>query len=123
LFAAVSVGALSVGAARAQQAGNSAQPLPPVEVTAKKSKTTKHKREAGAKQTTSPANVNSQNNSSVTTSSAITAGGTGASAVTPTYHTENANLGPLGNKSILDTPTSITVIPQELIQSAGPHGQ
>jgi iron complex outermembrane recepter protein len=121
LFAAVSVGALSVGAARAQQAGNSAQPLPPVEVTAKKSKTTKHKREAGAKQTTSPANVNSQNNSSVTTSSAITAGGTGASAVTPTYHTENANLGPLGNKSILDTPTSITVIPQELILNQQDH--
>jgi hypothetical protein len=48
LFAAVTVGALSVGAARAQQAGNSAQPLSPVEVTAKKSKTTKHKREAGA---------------------------------------------------------------------------
>jgi iron complex outermembrane recepter protein len=48
-------------------------------------------------------------------------GGTGVAAVTPTYHTENASLGPLGNKSILDTPTSITVIPQELIANQQDH--
>jgi iron complex outermembrane receptor protein len=122
LFAAVSVGALSVGTAGAQQAGNSVQPLPPVEVTAPASKTTKHKRQTGnAKHTPLQEHANSRNASSATTSPATTAGGTGGSAVTPTYHTETANLGPLGNKSILDTPTSITVIPEELIVNQQDH--
>jgi iron complex outermembrane receptor protein len=31
------------------------------------------------------------------------------------YHTTDANLGPLGNKSIQDTPASVTVVPQDLI--------
>jgi iron complex outermembrane recepter protein len=55
------------------------------------------------------------------TSSATTVGGKGGSAVTPTYHTETANLGPLGNKSILDTPTSITVIPEALMLNQQDH--
>lgn len=123
LLAAVSVAALSVGAARAQQAGNSVQPLPPVEVTApEKPKTTNHKREAGnARRTTSQAHSNAQNNSSANPSATSSAAGAGASAVRPTYHTDTASVGPLGNKSILDTPTSITVIPEELVVNQQVH--
>ena len=123
LLAAVSVGVLSVSAARAQQTGNSVQPLPPVEVTApEKSKTTKHKREATtARRPTSRAHSTAQNNSSAHTSAPSSAAGPGASAALPTYHTDTASFGPLGNKSILDTPTSMTVIPEELIVNQQAH--
>lgn len=122
LLAAVSVGALSVGAARAQQAGNSVQSLPPVEVTAPdKSKTANHKRETGnARRAHSQTHTNSPNNSSAT-APPTTSSGAGASAVTPTYHTDTANLGPLGNRSILNTPTSLTVIPEWLIGNQQDH--
>jgi iron complex outermembrane receptor protein len=39
----------------------------------------------------------------------------GGYAATPQYHSNGANLGPLGNQPILDTPTSITVVPQDLM--------
>lgn len=36
-------------------------------------------------------------------------------AAKPDYHTDNASLGPLGNRPILDTPNSVNVVPEELI--------
>jgi iron complex outermembrane recepter protein len=49
------------------------------------------------------------------------ANNTGAFAVTPTYNTPTANLGPLGTQSILNTPTSVTVVPEELIDNQQVH--
>lgn len=89
LLAAVSVAALSVGAAQAQQANSSVQ-LPEVDVNAPKNSGT------------TPAN-------------------NGAYAATPTYNTPTANLGPLGAQTILNTPTSITVVPEELIVNQQAH--
>jgi iron complex outermembrane recepter protein len=40
---------------------------------------------------------------------------TGAYGAKPSYNTPTANFGPLGNHPILNTPMSITVVPQELI--------
>jgi iron complex outermembrane receptor protein len=36
-------------------------------------------------------------------------------AANPQYHTDAANLGPLGNRPILDTPASVTVVPEDLL--------
>lgn len=38
-------------------------------------------------------------------------------AADPQYSSETANLGPLGDRKLLDTPTSMTVIPQDLIEN------
>jgi iron complex outermembrane recepter protein len=38
-------------------------------------------------------------------------------ATNPQYKSETVNLGPLGNRSLLDTPLSMTVIPQDLIDN------
>ena len=35
--------------------------------------------------------------------------------VAPTYVVPNADLGPLGNRPILDTPMSVTTVPEDLI--------
>lgn len=117
LLAAVSIGALSVGTARAQQAGNSAGTLPPVEVTAPdKSKSTKRQGDTGTgatKRKPAQARRTTPNNPSANTPP-TTAASPPASAVLPTYHSDAANFGPLGNKSILDMPTSITVLPEQL---------
>ncbi|CAB3793300.1 TonB-dependent receptor [Pararobbsia alpina] len=42
-------------------------------------------------------------------------GDPGGFATTPQYHTEKANLGPLGDQSILKTPYSVTVVPEDLL--------
>jgi iron complex outermembrane receptor protein len=39
----------------------------------------------------------------------------GGYAANPQYDTKTVNLGPLGNQSVLDTPTSITAVPEDLI--------
>ena len=36
-------------------------------------------------------------------------------ATQPQYNTQTASMGPLGNKSILDTPASVTVLPEDLL--------
>ena len=38
-------------------------------------------------------------------------------ATNPQYKTDTVNLGPLGNRPLLDTPASLTVIPQDLIDN------
>jgi iron complex outermembrane recepter protein len=38
-------------------------------------------------------------------------------ATKPQYNTETVSLGPLGNRKLLDTPFSVTVIPQDLIEN------
>ena len=38
-----------------------------------------------------------------------------AYATQPQYNTQTANMGPLGNQPILDTPTSVTVVPEDLL--------
>src|ERR1700760_3515750 len=59
--------------------------------------------------------VNATNNSGTTPANS------GAYAATPTYNTPTTNLGPLGTQSILNTPTSVTVVPEELIVNQQAH--
>lgn len=54
-------------------------------------------------------------------------GASGAGEAQPAYaskqetHTESANLGPLGDRTIQDTPYSITVVPRDVIVNDGDH--
>jgi iron complex outermembrane receptor protein len=45
------------------------------------------------------------------------AGGVHNAATNPQYNTEAVSLGPLGNRTLLDTPFSLTAIPQDLIEN------
>ena len=45
------------------------------------------------------------------------AGGVHNAATNPQYNTGTVSLGPLGNRSLLDTPLSLTVLPQDLIEN------
>jgi iron complex outermembrane recepter protein len=47
---------------------------------------------------------------------------TGGYAAQPEYHTNNADLGPLGSQPILNTPTSVTVVPEDLITNQQAKG-
>jgi iron complex outermembrane receptor protein len=65
-----------------------------------------HAQQAGSVQLPE-VDVNAPSSSGTTPSAAY--------AAKPTYNTTTANLGPLGNRSILNTPTSVTVVPEDLI--------
>lgn len=45
------------------------------------------------------------------------ASGVHNAATSPQYRSDTVNLGPLGNRSLQDTPVSVTVIPQDLIDN------
>ena len=45
------------------------------------------------------------------------AGGVHNAATNPQYNTATVSLGPLGNRSLLDTPFSVTTIPEDLIEN------
>jgi iron complex outermembrane receptor protein len=49
------------------------------------------------------------------TAPTITPADSGGYSTTPQYHTEKANLGPLGDQSIQNTPNSVTVVPGNLL--------
>jgi iron complex outermembrane receptor protein len=42
-------------------------------------------------------------------------------AAQPNFNVDNAQFGPLGSKPILDTPTSVTVVPESLMVNQMPH--
>ncbi len=133
LLAASGAAALSVGAAQAQQTGNPVE-LPPVVVSApttppKPPVRRRHKPAAKPAQTQA-ANTASSAPTGEGADAATHAGGAGnaaphagagASAATPTYNTPTASFGPLGNQSILDTPTSMTVVPGNLLDNQQVH--
>jgi iron complex outermembrane recepter protein len=45
------------------------------------------------------------------------AGGIHSAATSPQYNTNTVSLGPLGNRKLLDTPFSLTAIPQDLMEN------
>ena len=49
--------------------------------------------------------------------SATSTSGVHNAATNPQYNTETVSLGPLGNRKLLDTPFSMTAIPQDLIEN------
>ena len=49
--------------------------------------------------------------------SATSTSGVHNAATNPQYNTETVSLGPLGNRKLLDTPFSVTAIPQDLIEN------
>jgi len=49
----------------------------------------------------------------------VTAPDLGGYAATPVYGTTNASFGPLGSQPILNTPFSMTVIPEDLMVNQG----
>jgi iron complex outermembrane receptor protein len=49
--------------------------------------------------------------------SAASTSGVHNAATNPQYNTETVSLGPLGNRKLLDTPFSVTAIPQDLIEN------
>ena len=46
----------------------------------------------------------------------------GAYAAQAQFHTDKANLGPLGNRPLLDTPASVTTVPEDLITNLQAQG-
>lgn len=48
-------------------------------------------------------------------STVVVAGQLDAYATQPQYLTKTAAMGPLGQRNILDTPTSVTTVPQDLM--------
>jgi iron complex outermembrane receptor protein len=51
----------------------------------------------------------------VTAAASATPVDSSGSAKKPQFHTDKANLGPLGDQSILNTPYSVTVVPEDLL--------
>ncbi len=111
----------TVDVAYAQQA-----PLPPVTIYGPKPLTSRQARSVaqkdnapGKKKRTArravpppPAGAPAQADAGATSTS-----GVHNAATNPQYNTETVNLGPLGNRKLLDTPFSVTTIPQDLIEN------
>lgn len=121
-FAAVTIlsGSIATVAADVSHAQQAPDQLPPVIVNAPKQapkrpdKPRAASRAATTRRSASRATSAPRNAASV---GAAAAGGTGTTpyAAAPAYHTATANLGPLGAKSLLDTPASVTTIPEDLM--------
>ncbi|HEY1942989.1 MAG TPA: TonB-dependent receptor [Roseiarcus sp.] len=136
MSAATGAAALSICAAQAQQAGTPVL-LPPVVVSAptmQKPPVRRRRRPApkpAQAQTanTAPGVPTGGGAAAAHAGGARTGGGANAAshagaeayAATPTYNTPTATFGPLGAQSILDTPTSMTVVPQELLANQQVH--
>jgi iron complex outermembrane receptor protein len=112
----------TVDVAYAQQA-----PLPPVTIYGPKPQISRHAQSADAPKT----NANSRNKRTAhravpppaagapaqADAGATSTSGVHNAATNPQYNTATVNLGPLGNRTLLDTPFSVTAIPQDLIEN------
>jgi iron complex outermembrane recepter protein len=107
---------------RAQQA----PPLPPVTIESPKPQTNQQQGQQSASQSGAPKKrKRSANRSARPAAPAAAPGQTGAggvhnAATNPNYNTGIANFGPLGNRSLLDTPYSMTVISNDMLQNLQP---
>ena len=105
----------TVGVAYAQQA-----PLPPVTIESPKPRTGQQVQSA-SQQNNAPKKKKRAARRSVPpppTAGVPAQAGAGAvhnAATNPQYNTGTVSLGPLGNRKLLDTPFSLTVIPQDFI--------
>ena len=122
-FVLASLTCTTAGVAYAQQA----PALPPVTVTSPKPPAgSRHEQSAEApKSGTQRKKQRTARRPPVPASAAPAQAGGGAgttsgvhnAATNPQYRTDKVSLGPLGNRSLLDTPLSVTVIPQDLIEN------
>ena len=112
-----------VDAASAQQAS---PPLPPVTVEPSRPRTEQEGQSAAAKPTTAPKKKKRTARRSAPPPPAAggpaQAGAEGVHnpATNPNYNTGIANFGPLGNRSLLDTPYSMTVISNDMLENLQP---
>jgi iron complex outermembrane recepter protein len=111
-----------VGVANAQQA---TPPLPPVTVEPVKPRTEQQGQSAAGKPTTAPKKKRTARRSAPPSPAAAAPGQAGAGSVhnaatNPNYNTGIANFGPLGNRSLLDTPYSMTVISNDMLENLQP---
>ena len=112
-----------VDAASAQQAS---PPLPPVTVEPSRPRTEQEGQSAAAKPTTAPKKKKRTARRSAppppTAGGPAQAGAEGVHnpATNPNYNTGIANFGPLGNRSLLDTPYSMTVISNDMLENLQP---
>src|SRR3984957_12016512 len=112
-----------IDAASAQQAS---PPLPPVTVEPSRPRTEQEGQSAAAKPTTAPKKKKRTARRSAppppTAGGPAQAGAEGVHnpATNPNYNTGIANFGPLGNRSLLDTPYSMTVISNDLLENLQP---
>src|ERR1700729_340844 len=122
LLASLSTG--FVGSASAQQAPR--EPLPPVTVEPPKPRTDQQGQSAATKPTDAPKKKRRTARRSAPPPPAAggpaQAGAEGVhnAATNPNYNTGIANFGPLGNRSLLDTPYSMTVISNDLLENLQP---
>jgi iron complex outermembrane receptor protein len=107
----------TVDVAYAQQA-----PLPPVTIYGAKPQTGQQDQSA-AQQSNAPKKKKRTARRAVPPPPAAAAGGATSTsgvhnaATNPQYNTGTVSLGPLGNRKLLDTPFSVTAIPQDLIEN------
>src|ERR1700733_3721728 len=118
LLASLSTG--FVGSASAQQAPR--EPLPPVTVEPPKPRTDQQGQSAAAKPTDAP--KKKKRTARRSAPPPPTAGGPSQSAAgvhnaatNPQYGADKVSLGPLGDRKLLDTPFSLTSVPQDLMEN------
>jgi iron complex outermembrane recepter protein len=122
LLASLSTGFADI--AFAQQAPQG--PLPPVTVEPPKSRTDQQGQSAAAKPTDASTKKKRTARRSAPSSPAAAApaqaGAEGVhnAATNPNYNMGTANFGPLGNRSLLDTPYSMTVISNDMLENLQP---
>jgi len=94
--------------------------LPPVTVESPKSRTGQQVQSA-AQQTNASKKKKRTARRSVPTPAGVPAqagaGGIHNAATNPQYNTNTVSLGPLGNRKLLDTPFSVTAIPQDMMEN------
>ncbi|MGB6636227.1 MAG: TonB-dependent receptor [Bradyrhizobium sp.] len=113
-----------VDVAYAQQAPQG--PLPPVTIEPAKSQADRQGQSAAAKPTNASKKKKRAAHRAAPPSPAAAApgqagaGGVHNAATNPNYNSGIVNLGPLGNRSLLDTPLSMTVISNDMLQNLQP---
>ena len=109
-FALANLTAFTAGVANAQQANTAPQPTNPAQPTnpvQQPTNATPQQKAAPAQQNATPPRV-----PQITIAAPAEQGGYAADAQ---YHTDNADLGPLGTQPILNTPMSVSVVPEDLM--------
>ena len=109
----------SLEAAQAQQAPG----LPPVTVEPAKPATSQQQGQQSARQGGSPkkkkrsANRSTQPPAPGASPAQVGASGVHNAATNPNYNVSTVSIGPLGNRNVLNTPFSITAVPQDMMEN------
>jgi iron complex outermembrane recepter protein len=109
------LGSETADVAHAQQA-----PLPPVTVTAPKPRADQQAQSSAQQKNASKKKQNARRSVAPPPATGAPAQGSPGihnAATNPDYNVGTVSLGPLGNKTLLDTPFSMTAVPQDLIEN------